>query len=260
MFQFFFFSWKEFPNLRCLVSPVLTCYVPPECTYSFFARPRKVFEFFFFFFLLCVAVLAGDFTCSLGLLARIPAYSVVRSSHARCSRCMACLAPVGSMWCFCVLFGPGPKPRQARDGHSWRMVIQREWRPLFSFCQRAPRLSSPFLCRVVCGSQGCGCPARALTRAHFSLWFAVSLWTCWGLLPPRCSLFRGPLPPCRGRMVDPPRCIPFPNGVCTRPDFCEPCGAPGAFRALTPEVPASELAVALPVPRRASSAPWCLCL
>lgn len=57
----------------------------------------------------------------------------------------SCLAPVGSMWCCCVLFGPGPKPRQARDGHSWRMVIHCEWRPLFSFCQRAPRLSSPSL-------------------------------------------------------------------------------------------------------------------
>lgn len=118
----------------------------------------------------------------------------------------------------------------------------------------------PFLCRVVCGSQGCGCPARALTRAHFSLWFAASLWTCWGRLPPRRSLLRGPLPPCRGKVVDPLRCIPFPNGVCTRPALCEPCGAPGAFRALTTKVPASELAVALPAPRRASCAPWCLCL
>lgn len=197
---------------------------------------------------------------SFALLARIPVQCVLESSHARCSRCMACLAPVGSMWCCRVLFGPGPKPRQARDGHSWRMVIQREWRPLFSFCQRAPRLSSPFLCRVVCGSQGCGCPARALTRAHFSLWFAASLWTCWGRLPPRRSLLRGPLPPCRGKVVDPLRCIPFPNGVCTRPALCEPCGAPGAFRALTTKVPASELAVALPAPRRASCAPWCLCL
>lgn len=80
---------------------------------------------------------------SFALLARIPVQCVLESSHARCSRCMACLAPVGSMWCCRVLFGPGPKPRQARDGHSWRMVIQREWRPLFSFCQRAPRLSSP---------------------------------------------------------------------------------------------------------------------
>lgn len=34
--------------------------------------------------------------------------------------------------------------------------------------------------------------------------------------------------------------------------FCEPRGAPGASRALTPKVPASELAVAFPVPRRAS--------
>lgn len=31
----------------------------------------------------------------------------------------------------------GPKPRQTRDGHSWRMG------PLFSLCLRAPRLSRP---------------------------------------------------------------------------------------------------------------------
>lgn len=63
----------------------------------------------------------------------------------------------------------------------------------------------------------------------------------------------GPSSPCRGRVVDPLRCImPFPSGVCTRPCFCEPRGAPGASRALTPKVPASELAVAFPVPRRAS--------
>lgn len=31
-------------------------------------------------------------------------------------------SPVRSMWCSCVLFGPWPKPRQARDGHSWRMA------------------------------------------------------------------------------------------------------------------------------------------
>lgn len=31
----------------------------------------------------------------------------------------------------------GPKPRQTRDGHSWRMG------PLFSLCLRAPRLSHP---------------------------------------------------------------------------------------------------------------------
>lgn len=210
----------------------------------------------------CVCGSVSDFfPCSLSLFSLVfPSSALLESSHARCSRCMACLAPVGSMWCCRVLFGPGPKPRQARDGHSWRMVIQREWRPLFSFCQRAPRLSSPFLCRVVCGSQGCGCPARALTRAHLLLWFAVSLWTCRGRLPPRRSLLRGPLPPCRGKVVDPLRCIPFPNGVCTRPALCEPCGAPGAFRALTTKVPASELAVALPAPRRASCAPWCLCL
>ena len=96
--------------------------------------------------------------------------------HARCSRWGA-LAPAGSMWCSCVLFGPGPKPRQARDGHSWRMVIHGEWRPLFSFCQRAPRLSSPSGVGGVGEGRGAAVRSEPLTRAHLPLWFAGSSWT-----------------------------------------------------------------------------------
>lgn len=106
-------------------------------------------------------------------------------------------------------------------------------------------------------AQGCGCPARASTRAHFSLWFVrvfvdasggalptfrVSRCSC---VPPRPSLFPEP-----GRVAGPLRCTPFPVWCVHAPRFREPRGAPGAFRALTPKVPASELVVAFPVPRR----------
>lgn len=56
----------------------------------------------------------------------------------------------------------GPKPRQTRDGHSWRMG------PLFSLCPRAPLLSCPPE-GGVWGGEGCGirpdlaCPASRLT-------------------------------------------------------------------------------------------------
>lgn len=95
------------------------------------------------------------------------------------------------MWGCCVLSGP----HQEGVGHSWQMVIHCEWQPIFSFCQRAPCLSSPSLLGVVCGSQGCGSLARALTPAHFSLWFAGSLWKRQALLSSRSSLFSlDPLP------------------------------------------------------------------
>lgn len=102
----------------------------------FFSRSPKGFFFFF------VAVLSGDFipwssrALSESGLVRVKALPSLVPD-------VSCLTLGGSMWCCCVLFGPGPKPRQARDGHSWRMVIHCEWRPRFSFCQRAPRLSSP---------------------------------------------------------------------------------------------------------------------
>lgn len=49
----------------------------------------------------------------------------------------ASLAPLIDRCGGCVLSWAGPKLRQARDGHSWRMG------PLFSFCPRAPRFSAP---------------------------------------------------------------------------------------------------------------------
>lgn len=161
LFFFFFFpslKW-ELPSLPPgLVCPVLSAARLPSSVRC------SCFSCFFFFF---PPLFWGSLSGVLALL----------SVRSRSLPCLVSLvapgrvfsrSPVRSMWCSCVLFGPWPKPRQARDGHSWRMAIHCEWRPLFSFCQRAPRLSSPPVL-VVCGRQGCGCLARVLTRAHFSL-------------------------------------------------------------------------------------------
>lgn len=60
----------------------------------------------------------------------------------------------------------GPKPRQTRDGHSWRMG------PLFSFCPRAPCSSASSSSSARCGGagrargEGCGLrPDPALPRS-----------------------------------------------------------------------------------------------
>lgn len=54
IFFLFLFFLKEFPNLRCPLSPVLPRHVPPECNASFFFSPSRRVNFFF----VCVAVLA----------------------------------------------------------------------------------------------------------------------------------------------------------------------------------------------------------
>jgi hypothetical protein len=122
----------------------------------------------------------------------------------------------------------GPKPRQARDGHSRRMANGHSlWMATalpFSFCQRATGLSSPSVCLWCVEGKG-----------------AWSSWTRQALGCPYVVHF--------GRVsLDPlPRggecgwwycgCIPFPSGVCTRSAFCKPRGAPGAFQVLPPRCP-----------------------
>lgn len=73
-----------------------------------------------------------------------------------------------SMWCSRPVFIRAGGLSRARRGTD----IHGEWRPLFSFCQRAPRLSSPPL-PVVCGRQGCGLSGLSPVKAptHASLWF-----------------------------------------------------------------------------------------
>ena len=80
-----------------------------------------------------------------------------------CGMCWVCGASLArffrvtlcrSMWCDRPVFIRAGGLSRARRGTD----IHGEWRPLFSFCQRAPRLSSPPL-PVVCGRQGCGYPA-----------------------------------------------------------------------------------------------------
>lgn len=76
-----------------------------------------------------------------------------------------CFPPLGPPWarffadrCGDVAFSrAGPKPRQTRDGHSWRMG------PCFSLCPRVPRSSSSATrCRGWCRGKGCrgGCGLR----------------------------------------------------------------------------------------------------
>ena len=120
------------------------------------------FGFFFFFFSLLWHVL-GLWCCSLARFFPVPLCR--------------------SMWCARPVFiraGGLSRARRGTDIHS-------EWRPLFSFCQRAPRLSSPPL-PVVCGRQGCGYPARAcetpLCTARCSSW-GVPVRRAGGFVAPR---------------------------------------------------------------------------
>lgn len=149
----------------------------------------------------------------------------------------------GSMWCFHAVFGPGPKPRQARDGHSWRM------RPLFSLCPRASVLSSPP--SVVCGRQGCG--------TGFDLAFPA--------LSPRsgsrdamgCVVGsrRPPLPhrgEGGGRRAAPR--APPDRRVCVLA-LASRVGAPGALRADVEKVHEAERRSSFPVP--GATAPVCPC-
>ena len=130
------------------------------------------------------------------------------------------------MWCSGVLFGPGPKPRQARDGHSWRMAA------VLLVLPAGPSSLHPIRLPVVCGRQGCGSPARALPRAHFSQWFAWSLWMCEA---PGCALTCFTLVVSRLTMfpesVDVAGGVAYPSRlVCARAVSCKRRGAPGAFQ------------------------------
>lgn len=64
------------------------------------------------------------------------------------------------------------------NGHSLRMATALLVLPA------GPSSLLPIRTLVVCGRQGCGCPARALTRARFSQWFAGSSWTRQGFVCP----------------------------------------------------------------------------
>lgn len=143
------------------------------------------------------------------------------------------------MWFSRAVFGPGPKPRQARDGHSWRMAIHCEWRPLLSFCQRALRLSSP-PARGGVWKARVRLPGLSPVPAH-------SLLQCVGL---RVGSFCpcGPLSPLPraggGWLICGVACRS--RSVCARLVLCDPRGAPGASQDF--EVPASERRWRFPFP------------
>lgn len=115
--------------------------------------------------------------------------------------------------------------------------IHGEWRPLFSFCQRAPRLSSP---TARCGVWKAGVRLSGLSPVfiptHFSLWFVG--------LPWRLALLPGPG---KKGLACLPCCMPFPTGMCV----ClarHPRGALGALQVWTPKVPVSERWRRFPLP------------
>ena len=135
----------------------------------------------------------------------------------------------------CVHSGRRPKPRQARDGHSWRMAAALLVLPagpsslLPTFAGgvwkagvrlsglspvKAPTHSSLWFVGVpVRRAGGFVVPCRAFRCAHRVWW---SLWPS--------SLRAG------GGSADVPRHVPLPTGlVCTR-SACDPRGAPGAFQ------------------------------
>eukprot|EP01083_Nonionella_stella_P251512 867704_1 len=95
-----------------------------------------------------------------------------------------------------------------------------------------PSSLHPIRLPVVCGRQGCGSPARALPRAHFSQWFAWSLWMCEA---PGCALTCFTLVVSRLTMfpesVDVAGGVAYPSRlVCARAVSCKRRGAPGAFQ------------------------------
>lgn len=130
----------------------------------------------------------------------------------------------------------GPKPRQTRDGHSWRMG------PLFSLCPRAP---TPLLARLkaACG-EGRGAESGPTSRAPPP---ASRRWRGRGLLDaaehtppgPRARASRTALPPRGGEgAVQPPRpCALSGPSV----------GAPGALQVVS-QVPEAEPVVSFPAP------------
>lgn len=116
-----------------------------------------------------------------------------------------------------------------------------------------PLVSPPHLCRWCVEGRGAAVrperrPARTSRCGSRGLpWARQGL--CLSLCGSRgvCSISALSLSPNRGGWLVRGAACPFPSGVCVRPAFLRASGAPGAFPALIPKVPASELVVALPV-------------
>lgn len=151
------------------------------------------------------------------------------------------------MWCSRAVFGPGPKPRQARDGHSWRMAISLRMAPAPLVLPAGP---SPLLpARLWWCGEGKGAVTRPEPRAC-----ALFALQCVGLRV-------GPFCPC-GLLSPPLR--PGLRGGSSAASHASPgwCACALLFAILavllecsrTHKVPGSESAVAVPVPSAASRA------
>lgn len=126
----------------------------------------------------------------------------------------------------------GPKPRQTRDGHSWRMG------PLFSLCLRAPRLSRPpdggvwkAGVRTPARPRSPPPPASRRRRGQGSPDAADTL-------RPASAVSRVAALPAAGRAVPPSRPARLARSS---------GGAPGAFQ-VVPQVPEAESVASLSAP------------
>lgn len=126
----------------------------------------------------------------------------------------------------------GPKPRQTRDGHSWRMG------PLFSLCLRAPRLSRPPDDGV--WKAGVRNPARPRSPPPPASrrWRGQGSPDAADTLRSASAVSRVAALPAAGRAVPPPRLarLARPSG-----------GAPGAYQ-VVPQVPEAESVASFPAP------------
>lgn len=166
---------------------------------------------FFFFFL---AVWPG-YRCSRSARFRIPSLPLVAPDGVLLLALDRCGAPAFSS-------GRGlSRARRGTDIHGeWSFIANGD---RSSRSASGPLVSPPHPVPVVCGRQGCGCPARAADpRAPLAVVRGVLVGASGGrrVVLARITRFvvllRDPLLSEPGRVAGPLRCTAFPYGVCTR--------------------------------------------